>query len=53
MTYRDDTEPRGDLADQATDVIFAAEQAAIRAALARRRTEADEAEDAFARDSDG
>lgn len=36
MTRRDDSEPRGDLVDQATDAVFAAEQAAIRAALAGR-----------------
>lgn len=36
---RDDSEPRGDLADQATDSIFAAEQAAIAAALSGREPE--------------
>ncbi|HET7900560.1 MAG TPA: hypothetical protein VFL59_05185 [Candidatus Nanopelagicales bacterium] len=51
MTPRDDTEPRGDLADQATDAIFAAEQAAIRAALARKHDRDDETE--FVERSDG
>lgn len=35
-------EPRGDAADQATDLIFAAEQEAIRAALSGRPTGADD-----------
>lgn len=49
MTEFDDTQPRGDLADQATDAIFAAEEEAIQAALRRKEPSSDAADDASPR----